>query len=252
MLGQHHGDAEVVHEPGDRGEHVLGAGRVERRGGFVEHQHPRMRGQRGADRDPLLLAAGQGAQRPAAQVGDAEQVERLLAAGAHRGRVDRELLHRVGEFFFDGVGDEAGQRVLADQPDHVGEFARRKPGRVPAVHQDPARQRAAGEVRHEAVDGAEQRGLAAAGRADHQAQLAFVDPQGDVGQHGRGGVVVLDTDPVELDHELTPVGRASNAGSGAGGLDGAEISGGGAATAATAATRMAAAGSSGSVGHCSG
>ena len=38
VLGHHHGDAEVVHEPRDRGEHLLGAGRVERRRGLVEHE----------------------------------------------------------------------------------------------------------------------------------------------------------------------------------------------------------------------
>ena len=31
VLGEHHGDAEVVHEPGDRREHLLGRGRVQRR-----------------------------------------------------------------------------------------------------------------------------------------------------------------------------------------------------------------------------
>jgi hypothetical protein len=46
-------------------------------------------GQHGADGDPLLLAARQRAQRPAAQLGEAEQVEGLLHPLAHdvgRGR----------------------------------------------------------------------------------------------------------------------------------------------------------------------
>ena len=55
---------EVVHQPVQRGEHVLGRGRVERGGRLVEHQHPRVGGQHRADRDPLLLAAGERAQRP--------------------------------------------------------------------------------------------------------------------------------------------------------------------------------------------
>ena len=70
VLGDQRGDAEVVDEPGDRGQHVLGRGRVERRGRLVEHEHLGVRGQHRADRDPLLLPAGELVQRPAAQVGE--------------------------------------------------------------------------------------------------------------------------------------------------------------------------------------
>ena len=123
VLGHDDGDAEVVHETGDRGEHLFGRGRVEGGGRFVEHEHARVRGEHRADGDALLLAARQGAHRPVPQLGDAEQVERLLDALAHHARLDRELLHRVGEFFLDRVGDEPGQRVLADHADHVGQVA---------------------------------------------------------------------------------------------------------------------------------
>ena len=40
VLGQQHGDAEVVHQAGERGEDVLGRGGVEGGGRLVEHQHP--------------------------------------------------------------------------------------------------------------------------------------------------------------------------------------------------------------------
>ena len=53
-----------------------------------------------------------------AQVGDAEQVEGLLDPAAHRVGREPELLHAVGELLLDGVGDEAGDRVLADVADH--------------------------------------------------------------------------------------------------------------------------------------
>ena len=55
-----------------------------------------------------------------AQVGDAEQVEGLLDPAAHGRRVEAELLHAVGQLLLDGVGDEAGDRVLADVPDRRG------------------------------------------------------------------------------------------------------------------------------------
>ena len=116
---------EVVHQPGERGQHLLGRGRVERRGRLVEHEQPRVHGQHRADRDPLLLPAGERAQVAGAQVGDAEQVEGLLDPAAHGVGGQAELLHAVGELLLDGVGDEAGGRVLPDVPDDVGALARR-------------------------------------------------------------------------------------------------------------------------------
>ena len=38
VLGHHDGDAEVVDEAGDGGEHLFGGGGVERRGRLVEHE----------------------------------------------------------------------------------------------------------------------------------------------------------------------------------------------------------------------
>ena len=144
-----------------------------------------MGGQHRADRDPLLLAAGQLGERPVPQVGEPEQVEGLLDALAHHGGCQPQRLHAVGELVLDVVGDEAGQRVLADEADHVGEVARPVGGGVPAVDDDPAGQGAAGEVRHQAVDGAQQRRLAGAGAAHRPAQLALGDGQVDAGEHRR-------------------------------------------------------------------
>ena len=95
-------------------------------------------------------------QRPPAQLRDAQQVDRLLDALAHDGRRDAELFHHVREFFFDGVGDERAQRVLADVADHVGEVARHVVTRRSSVDDYLAAQLAAREVRDEAVDRAQQ------------------------------------------------------------------------------------------------
>ena len=125
VLGEHDGDPEVVNEPGDGGEHLLGRGRVERGGGFVEHQDPGMGGEHGADGDPLLLAAGDLVQGAVAELGETEQIERLLDPLAHHVGGNGELLHAVGELLLDRVGDEPGQRVLPDDADDVGELAGR-------------------------------------------------------------------------------------------------------------------------------
>ena len=93
---------------------------------------------------------------------DAEQVEGLLHPLAHDVGGHRQLLHGVGELLLDGVGDEAGQRVLPDHADHVGQLARRMGAGVAAVDDDAPGEVATGEVGHQAVDGTEEGGLAAA------------------------------------------------------------------------------------------
>ncbi len=125
VLGDQHGQPQVVHQPGQHAEHVLGGGRVEGRGRLVEHQQPGVHRQHGPDRHPLLLTARERRQRPGAQVGDAQHVEGLLDPPPHGLAVQAELLHAVGQLVLDGLGDEAGERVLPDVPDEVGELARR-------------------------------------------------------------------------------------------------------------------------------
>ena len=73
---------------------------------------------------------------------------------------DAERLHAVGQLLLDRVGDEAGERVLPDVPDDVGEVARPVLAGVAAGDGHPAGQQPAGEVRHQPVDGAQQRRLA--------------------------------------------------------------------------------------------
>jgi hypothetical protein len=203
VFGQHHRDAEVVHEAGHGGEHLLGRGGIERRGGLVENEHARMSGEHRTDRDALLLAAGQLVQGSRAELGQAEEVEGLLDALAHHLRRHGQLLHAVGQLLLDGVCDEPGQRILPDDPDDVGELARRVLCGRPAVDGDPAGQRSAGEVRNQAVDGPEQRRLARPGAPDDEAQLALVHVQGDVAQHRARGVGVGDRHAVEVDHAAT-------------------------------------------------
>ena len=175
-----------MHEPGDRREHLLGRGRVERGGRLVEHEHLRVRGEHRADRDPLLLAAREAAQRPGAQLGEAEQVERLLDPLAHHVGREAELLHPVRELLLDGVGDEAGEWVLADDADDVGEVAGRvrrvsRPSTVDAPARcPPVKCGTSPLIAPSSVD------LPDPGRADDEAQLALVDREVDVAQHGVG------------------------------------------------------------------
>ena len=77
----------------------------------------------------------------------ASSTRRRIASDAHP-----EVLHGVGQLVLDGLGHEAGQRVLAHEADDVGQIARPVvPGRPP-VHGDRPRQRPAAEVRDQTVD----------------------------------------------------------------------------------------------------
>ena len=157
VLGDDDGDAEVVDEAVQCGEYVLSRNGIQGRGGFVQDEDAWSGCEHGPDGDPLLLAPGEVAQRTAPDVGEAEQVERLLHPSAHRGRVDSEGFHPVGDLLLDRVGDERGGGVLHHEPDEVGEVARAVAAGVASVDADPAVQGATGEVRDETVDAAQQR-----------------------------------------------------------------------------------------------
>lgn len=204
-----------------------------------------MRGEDGTDGDALLLAARELVQGAMPQIGQPQQIQGLLHALAHGGGRYGQLLHRVGQFLLDGVGHETVQRVLAHHAHHIGEFTRRMVRGVTAVDRDPPVQGAAGEVRHQAVDGAEQRRLADPGVPDDQTQLTLVHRQTDIAQHGLRHVLVMDTDLVEGDH-VTASLRGDGTDGGTGAL------GGGDRNPAAPASRIAAAGTSGSVGQLSG
>ena len=150
------------------------------------------------DRDALLLATGEGAQVAGSQVRDAEQVEGLLDAAPHRLRRGPELLHAVGQLFLDGVGDEPGERVLADVADQVGALARGLVDDADAVEQHVTGQHAAGEAGHQTGHQAQQGGLPDAGAARDEHELALVEGEVDVAQHLVP--VVAEADVAELDH----------------------------------------------------
>ena len=111
-------------EPGERGEHVVGALRIELRRRLVEHERRRRRRERARDRAALALAAGQRRRVAVAQVRDAERVEHLLDAPAHRLGREAEVLEHERDVALDAVDDELRLGVLGHEPDDVGELAR--------------------------------------------------------------------------------------------------------------------------------
>ena len=157
VFGYEDGRALVVHESCKRGQYLLGRDGIEGRGRLVEHKGARRGGERGADGDPLALAARQRRDRPLAQRVQVQGVKHVLDPPAHRRRVYAEVLHRVGELVLDGVGDESRIRVLADVADGVGEVAGTVTLGATPVDRHRSVEPAAGEMRDEAVDAAEER-----------------------------------------------------------------------------------------------
>jgi hypothetical protein len=129
-------------------------------------------------------------------------------------RREAEGLHPVGELVLDHVGDEPGQRVLPDEADHVREVPRPVVPGVPTVDEHPAGQGAPGEVRHQTVEHPQQGGLAGAGPAHHQRELALGHRQAHAVEHRGVGVGEGDADRVELDHAATSIRGSSTAASG--------------------------------------
>lgn len=182
MLGQDHRHTQVVHEASDCGKHLFGSSRIQRRGRLVENQDPGVSSQHRSDGHPLLLAARQLMEGPVSQVGDAQEVEGLLDPLAHDIGGNCQLLHAVGKLLLHGVGGEAGERILTDHPNHVGQLPGRTCPSLAPVDQDPSGHGAAGEVGDQTVDGAEERGFAHPGASHHQSQLTFIDAQAYVSE----------------------------------------------------------------------
>src|SRR5690606_38765168 len=156
------------------------------------------------DGHPLLLSAGEFEQPAAPHVGEPHHVEDLFDAATHHARSDAENLHAVGDLVLDGVGDERRNGVLLDVSDDVGKVPGTVGGGVAAVHEDPPRHGAAGEVGDEPVEAGQQGGLAAARRADDEDEFTFVDVQSRDDEGGGAGAVVGDTQILDVDHRASP------------------------------------------------
>ena len=194
VLGEHDRRLPLLVEPAQQPDQLVAGNGVQLRGRLVEQHQPRPAGERRAERDALLLAAGELVRRAIQQRVDAERERDLLDAARDRGGAvaaalerERELgAHRAHHQLRLGVLEEhAGERAEARRPVLAGVEAgeRDATGEMPAV-----------EVRHEAAGGPQQRRLAVAGEAREQAELARLDLDADVLERRRGdaGVGVAD------------------------------------------------------------
>ena len=144
--------------------------RVERRQRLVEQEQARRGGERARERDALLLAARELGRELGAAARQADELQQLVDARRRRRLGDLAVDQAVG----DVVGDrEVGKQRVRLEDDAVVALGRRQ-------HRDvaPALEDAAGGLRLEAGDDAQQRRLAAARRAEEADELALARSRG--------------------------------------------------------------------------
>jgi hypothetical protein len=107
--------------------------------------------------------------------------------GIERPRLDlggrsADILEPERDLVQDAREDDLVLRILKERRDGSGERRRAVASRVEAGDLDPARERAAVEMRHERGEGAEERRLAGAGRAEYRDDLSRCQARGHVPQ----------------------------------------------------------------------
>src|SRR5215208_4643273 len=179
VVGDHDGrDAEALLQGADllaQAHPHLG---VERRERLVEEEEVRRRRERAGERDALLLAARELPRVFAMLLGQADEREKLIDATLDLGRPFSAVDEPVADVAGDGQVREQGVGL-----EHDAEVALRRRG---ARHVAPGDPDPALVLRVEAGDGAQERGLAAAGRSEEAHELAAPDLEIDRLQGGEG------------------------------------------------------------------
>ena len=137
---------------------------------LVEQQQPGLDGERTGQRDPLPLAAGQRGRQPVGVPLQADQREQLLDPGRDAGRTAPEP-QRVADVARRRSGGRRAGRPGTSARSRACGSARRRGRRRP-------RRRVPAVERLEPGDRAQQRRLAAAGRAEHREHLAVGQLEG--------------------------------------------------------------------------
>ncbi len=179
--------ATLLAQPHDQLLDRRGGDRVERRARLVEQQHLGLGGERPRDAQPLLLAAGEPHRRALEILADlvvqARAAQRLVD-GLLQGRCAPApaamrpvgaLGQRVGDVVEDAHRERVG--LLEDHRDLAAQLGDLELVDVLAVERDPPGARRAGGDLGEAVERAQQRGLARARRADQRQHLALAHRQ---------------------------------------------------------------------------
>ena len=184
------GHAQLALQAADLLAQVHAHDRVQRRQRLVQQQQPGRRGQRARQRDALLLPARQLRRILVLAARQAHQLQQFVDACAGlRTRhlaVDQPVGHVVGHA-------QVGEQRVGLEDDAVVALRRRQ-------HRDvaPGQFDAPGGLRLQPGDDAQQRGLAAARRAQEADELALGDLQVDVAQRREAAEILADAFELEV------------------------------------------------------
>ncbi len=213
VLGEQDRRLPLLVEAAQQPDQLVAGDGVELRGRLVEQQHPRAARERGAERDALLLAARELVRGAIEQVVDAERERDLLDPARHRGGAVPAALQRERELGAHRVHHELRLGILEERPRDRPQPRGAVLAGVEAREHDTPREAPAVEVRHQAAGGAQQRGLAVAGEARQQAQLARGNLQAHVVERRALDARVAVGDAVERQDAHGSIPRRSQNGS---------------------------------------
>ena len=189
VCDEHERRPEVTVQPAELLLHRRSHGEVERCQRLVEQQYARLRRQRASERDALRLTTADLRWQAIRQVRQADELEQLLGARAPRMRTYPPYLQPEG--------DVLEHRQMREQRIALEREAERPRLRRPLGHALVAEVDLAGRRRLEPGDDAEQRGLAAAGRAEEGHELPLLDLEHDIAK--RNDAAELLADAIESD-----------------------------------------------------
>ena len=185
VLGEDDGRAETF----DGVEEERGAFGIELRGRLVEQQQLRLERERGREADALQLAAGELDRLAPPEMERVHRSERALDARPDLGRRHAEVLEPERDLVRGDRHHDLVLRILEDGRDRAGELGRARAAGVEPGDDDPAREAAAVEVRHEPGERAQQRRLAGARGAEERDDLPGLELERDAAQRRRRGRV---------------------------------------------------------------
>ncbi len=189
LLDEHDAAAALLRVAAHDGEQRFDDHRGEAEAELVEEQQLRASGERPTEREHLLLAAGEEAAAPVAEVGERGEVP------VRRLRV--EVLAAVPEAEVLGDGQPEEQAAVLG---NVRDAELRARARLHASQVLPLEADRAVHGAHQAGDGAERRRLAGAVRAEQRDDLARRNVDMNVAEHR--SAVVAGRQAVELEHRL--------------------------------------------------
>src|SRR5205809_1460923 len=191
-------------------ENELRAVGVQLRGRLVQDDGARLHGEHGGQGDTLPLAAAQGAQAALEEVTRAHLLQGCLDAGGHRPRRHAEVLQAERDLALHGVIDRLQLGVLEDETDAARHHPRGRGDDIEARRLGGSADAPAVKMRHEPVEDAQQRRLAAARRPGDERQ-ACVELDGHVGERrpGGAGVRVREVGQARRRHTTTGVTSSS-------------------------------------------